>query len=49
MAEESTSAVLRIPRAAEGLERLEESGDTDTAFGWEHLPHSRLWRDQRRA
>jgi len=39
-----------IPTLPEGLERLEHlkrNGNTDRAFGWDHLPEARLWRAQR--
>lgn len=33
--------------AKERLDHLEKHGDSDTAFGWSHLPHVKLWQQQR--
>ncbi len=37
------------PTLEEGVDRLallRARGNTDDAFGWDHLPEARLWRDQ---
>lgn len=36
-----------LAEAADRLDHLRAHGDTDHAFGWEHLPHIQLWRTQR--
>lgn len=36
-----------LPEAAERLDRLEDHGDSDFAFGWAHLPHVKLWQQAR--
>ncbi len=33
--------------AKERLEHLDANGNTDFAFGWSHLPHVKLWQEQR--
>ncbi|MBV6658844.1 MAG: DUF3291 domain-containing protein [Devosiaceae bacterium] len=36
-----------LQEAKARLDHLHEHGQTDTAFGWEHLPHVKLWQSQR--
>ena len=36
-----------IEEAARKLQHLDKFGDTDEAFGWSHLPHVKLWQQQR--
>ncbi|MEO0497830.1 MAG: DUF3291 domain-containing protein [Pseudomonadota bacterium] len=36
-----------LMEAKERLDHLDEHGQTDHAFGWEHLPHVKLWQQQR--
>ena len=36
-----------IEEARERLDHLDTNGDTDFAFGWSHLPHVKLWQNQR--
>ncbi|MEO1067232.1 MAG: DUF3291 domain-containing protein [Pseudomonadota bacterium] len=36
-----------LNEAKERLDHLEKHGNTDHAFGWEHLPHVKLWQSQR--
>ena len=33
--------------ARERLEHLQAHGDSDHAFGWEHLPNVQMWKEQR--
>ena len=33
--------------AKDRLDHLEAHGNTDRAFGWDHLPHVKLWQSQR--
>ena len=33
--------------AKERLDHLNAHGDSDHAFGWSHLPHVKLWQEQR--
>lgn len=33
--------------AKERLDHLNQHGDSDHAFGWSHLPHIKLWQEQR--
>ncbi len=40
----------RTPKLRDAKARLDhfnEHANTDTAFGWEHLPHIKLWQSQR--
>ena len=40
----------RIPsleEARQRLDHLDENGDSDYAFGWSHLPHVKLWQEQK--
>ena len=36
-----------IEEAALKLQYLDEHGESDAAFGWSHLPHVKLWQQQR--
>lgn len=36
-----------VAEAKDRLDHLDAHGDTDEAFGWSHLPSTRLWREQR--
>ncbi|MFK7791879.1 MAG: DUF3291 domain-containing protein [Devosiaceae bacterium] len=36
-----------LEEAKKRLDHLNEHGNTDTAFGWDHLPHVKLWQSQR--
>jgi len=36
-----------LEQAKARLEHLAKHGDSDFAFGWSHLPHIRLWTDQK--
>ena len=36
-----------LDEAMARLERLTAHGDSDFAFGWSHLPHIRLWMNQK--
>jgi len=36
-----------LDEAKERLDHLNEHGDSDHAFGWSHLPHIKLWEQQR--
>ena len=36
-----------LDEAKERLDHLNAHGNTDHAFGWEHLPHVKLWQEQR--
>ena len=36
-----------LEEAKERLDHLNRYGDTDHAFGWSHLPHIKLWQEQR--
>ena len=36
-----------LDEAKERLDRLDACGDSDHAFGWSHLPHVKLWQQQR--
>lgn len=36
-----------ISEAKERLDHLDAHGDSDRAFGWSHLPHVKLWQEQR--
>ena len=35
-----------LDEAKARLDHLNEHGNTDMAFGWEHLPHVKLWQSQ---
>ncbi len=35
-----------LHEAKERLDYLNKYGDTDHAFGWSHLPHTKLWQRQ---
>ncbi len=36
-----------LEEAKRRLQHLHESGDSDFAFGWAHLPHVKLWQQAR--
>lgn len=36
-----------LEEASERLDHLDRIGDSDHAFGWSHLPHVKLWQNQR--
>lgn len=36
-----------LQEAKDRLDHLNLHGNTDTAFGWEHLAHIKLWQNQR--
>ena len=36
-----------LEEAKQRLDHLDEHGDSDFAFGWSHLPHVKLWQQQR--
>ena len=36
-----------LEEARERLDYLDEHGNTDFAFDWAHLPHVKLWQEQR--
>lgn len=36
-----------LDEAKERLDHLDANGDSDFAFGWSHLPHVKLWQEQR--
>ncbi len=36
-----------IEEAKRRLDHLDKHGDSDHAFGWSHLPHVKLWQQQR--
>lgn len=36
-----------LEEAKERLDHLNANGDSDHAFGWSHLPHVKLWQQQR--
>ena len=36
-----------LEEAKERLEHLNENGNSDHAFDWSHLPHVKLWQEQR--
>ncbi len=36
-----------LDEAKDRLDHLNKHGNTDTAFGWEHLPHVKLWQSQK--
>ena len=36
-----------LEEARERLDHLDEHGNTDFAFDWAHLPHVKLWQEQR--
>lgn len=36
-----------LREAKDRLDHLHEHGNTDTAFGWDHLAHIKLWQSQR--
>jgi len=36
-----------IEEAKRRLDHLDNNGDSDYAFGWPHLPHVKLWQQQR--
>ena len=39
--------VPTLDEAKTRLDHLNEHGNTDTAFGWDHLAHIKLWQTQR--
>ncbi|MEP1207880.1 MAG: DUF3291 domain-containing protein [Rhizobiaceae bacterium] len=39
--------VPTLEEARQRLDHLDANGDSDTAFGWSHLPHVKLWQEQR--
>ena len=36
-----------LEEAKERLDHLDKHGNSDFAFGWSHLPHVKLWQQQR--
>ena len=36
-----------VEEARERLDHLNNNGNSDFAFGWSHLPHVKLWQQQR--
>ena len=36
-----------LEEAKERLDHLNAKGDSEAAFGWSHLPHVKLWEQQR--
>jgi hypothetical protein len=40
---------MNMHLAQDKLDTLERHGDGDLAFGWSHLPHTKLWQQARGA